>query len=164
VRIEQSGSAIKNWWSIGEINILRSGINLADKQALSSKGWVIYASSNPLVTADAIDGKASSRWSTSTRQQPGQFLQIDMLKNQRIDGIVLDSQGNPFDYPRGYTVHVSNDAVQWGEAIATGVGTQAVTNIQFSARSARYIRIEQTGSDSNHWWSVHELTVYQAPN
>jgi hypothetical protein len=105
---------------------------------------------------------AGSRWAARTAQSPGQFFLIDMLKTQRFNKIVLASEGNPFDDPRGYKVMVSNDGVQWGAAIASGAGSSATTTVSFSARSARYIRIEQTGSDPSNWWSIHELSVLAA--
>ncbi len=164
VRIEQNGSADSWWWSIGEVNLYFSGPDTDASGALSPAGWAIFASSDPLHTADSMDRKAQSRWATRTPQQPGQFFQIDMQKQQRFDKIVLNSQDNPFDYPRAYQVLVSNDGVKWSAPIASGTGNSAVTSISFPARDARYIRIEQTGSDSTHWWSIHEFSVHSVAN
>jgi len=35
----------------------------------------------------------------------------------------------------------------------------AVTQIQFSARPAKFIRITQTGTDKKLYWSIHELGI-----
>jgi F5/8 type C domain len=160
VRIEQNGSDDTRWWSIADVQ-LRLGGNTSGA-ALNSKGWALFASSDPANTGSAVDGATGSRWATRTVQSPGQFFQIDMQKMQRFNRIVLASEGNPFDYPRGYKVLVSNDGVQWGSAVASGAGDSATTTISFPARTARYIRIEQTGSHSSHWWSIHELSVLAA--
>jgi F5/8 type C domain len=160
VRIEQDGSDDARWWSIADVQLRFNGNTSG--AALSTKGWALFASSDPSHTGSAVDGVAGSRWSTRTVQSPGQFFQIDMQKTQRFNKIVLGSQGNPLDYPRGYKVLVSNDGVQWGAAIASGAGSSATTTISFAARTARYIRIEQTGSHDSHWWSIDELSVLEA--
>ncbi len=160
VRIEQNGTDDARWWSIADVQLRMAGNTSG--LALSSKGWALFASSDPSHTGSAVDGVAGSRWATRTVQSPGQFFQIDMQKTQRFNQIVLASEGNPFDYPRGYKVLVSNDGVNWGSAIASGAGNSATTTISFAARTARYIRIEQTGSHNSHWWSIHELSVFEA--
>ena len=45
--------------------------------------------------------------------------------------------------------------------IASGAGTSAVVTVPVPMTTARYLRINQTGTDS-HWWSIHELNVYSA--
>jgi F5/8 type C domain len=160
VRIEQDGSDNARWWSIADLQLRVSGG--ASGPALNTQGWTLFASSDPSHTGSAVDGVAGSRWATRTAQSPGQFFLIDMLKTQRFNKIVLASEGNPFDCPRRYRVMASNDGVQWGAAIASGAGSSATTTISFSARSARYIPIEQTGSHPSHWWSIHELSVLAA--
>ena len=72
----------------------------------------------------------------------------------------LDAGSSSSDYPRGYQVNVSNDGLNWGSPVATGVGA-VVTTITFPAQTARYIRITQTGSNST-WWSIYEFYVYSA--
>jgi hypothetical protein len=160
VRISQSGSDSFRWWSIAEVNLRLAGNTASD--VLDRAGWGLFASSNPVGTAAATDDKSASRWATQSVQQPGQFFQIDMLKAQRINKIVLDAAGNPFDYPRGWRVLLSNDGVKWSAPVASGAGQSATTTIDFAARDARYIRIEQTGSDKARWWSIHDLRVFKA--
>jgi hypothetical protein len=74
-----------------------------------------------------------------------------MLKPQRFNKIVLASGGNPFDYPRGYRVLLSNDGVKWSAPVASGAGGSTSTTTEFAARDACCIRIEQTASHSKHW-------------
>jgi len=110
--------------------------------------------------AQAIDGNLSTRWSTGTLQAKGQYFQIDLGSSQSFSKLVLDTTNSPNDYPRGYAVYVSNDGQNWGNAIASGSGSSAVTTITFPTVAARYIKIVQTGSSTSWWWSIHELNVY----
>jgi F5/8 type C domain len=162
IRINQTGSDDYRWWSIAEVKLQLTG-GTASSSVLDTKGWSVYASSDPINTRAAIDGKNNTRWSTGWSQRPGQFFQIDMLQTQRFNKIVLATMGSPNDYPRSYNVFVSNDGAKWGESpIATGQGNGPITTIAFATRDARYIRIEQTGNDKFYWWSIHELAVHRA--
>ena len=126
---------------------------------LSRTGWVASASvSGSDVPANALDGNASTRWSTGTAQVNGQWFQVDMLSSKTFAGITLDTTASSGDFPNAYQVFVSNDGTNWGSAIATGSGS-AMTTISFATQNARYIRVTQTGS-SGSWWSIHEFNVY----
>ncbi len=129
---------------------------------LSRVGWVPSASvsdsSNP--PTNTIDGSPSTRWGSGVAQTSGQWFQMDMKTTNTIFAIVLDATGSPGDYPRGYQVTLSMDAINWSGAVATGAGNSAVTTIPFAAQSARYIRVTQTGSISEFWWSIHEFNVF----
>lgn len=95
--------------------------------------------------------------------QGGEWLRIDMVTEQTLSRIVVDSSGTVGDRMRGYAVYVSDDADNWGEAAATGgaADESGVTEIGFPQPvSGRYLIIEQTGSDEIAWWSVYEVEVY----
>lgn len=132
--------------------------------ALYRNGWTVNASvsasGNP--PANAIDGNLNTRWGTGTGQTNGMWFQIDTGGGTppTFNQIVLNSGGATGDYPRGYQVNVSSNGVNWGSPVATGSGSSAVTTINFTLQTARYIRITQTGSISGIWWSIAELNVY----
>jgi len=125
---------------------------------INRSGWIASASvgASP---ANAIDGNITTRWTTGTGQASGQWFQADMGTTNTFYKIVLDATGSS-DYPIGYQVNVSNDGVNWGSPVATGSGSSPITTITFSAQTARYIRVTQTGSAGN-WWSIYEFYVYQ---
>lgn len=57
-------------------------------------------------------------------------------------------------------MNVSNDCVNWGSPVATGVGIAApATLCTFPPQTARYIRMTRTGSATNSYWSIHEFNV-----
>ncbi|WNG49230.1 fibronectin type III domain-containing protein [Archangium minus] len=128
--------------------------------ALVRTGWTAAStpsSSEP--AANLLDGSMSTRWTTGTPMAPGQSLIVDMKEVKSFNKLVMDSTGSNNDYARGYEVYVSNDGTSWGTAVATGTGTGPVVTVTFTTRSARYIRVVQTGSASS-WWSMREFNVY----
>jgi len=128
--------------------------------ALSRSGWT--ATSSPTsgdVPANLLDGNMSTRWSTGAPMVNGQSITIDMTASKTFNKIVMDSTGSDGDYARGYQVFVSNDGTNWGSAIATGAGSGPVVTATFAAKSGRYLRVVQTGSNSS-WWSIREFNVY----
>jgi hypothetical protein len=110
-------------------------------------------------TANVLDGDTNTRWSTGVAQANGQWFQVDMGSNQTFNQIVLDS-GPSYsgDYPRGYTVNVSDNGSTWTQ-VASGQGNNEQLPINFTAVSARYIKVTQTGTSSS-WWSISEMNVY----
>ncbi|GEM_PF-6016564 len=126
---------------------------------LDRSNWSLSATNGNNKVSLAIDGNPATRWDTGQFQQPGQRFNIDLGSTQSFDSIELEAQASPQDYPRGYTVRVSNNGVNYTN-VASGSGSGAITVINFAEQLARYIRIEQTGTSSNKYWSIHELNVY----
>jgi hypothetical protein len=129
---------------------------------LDRSGWVATASAsasgNP--PGNAIDGNINTRWATGTPQVNGQWFQVDMGSTNTIYRLVLDAASSSSDYPRGYQVNLSNDGTTWGNPVATGAGSSAVTAITFPTNTARYVRVTQTGSVGGLWWSIHEFNIF----
>lgn len=133
-----------------------------ENPVLPRTNWVASASAGNGSAGSAIDGSITTRWSTGTNQTNGQWFRVDMVSPQIFNRIVLDGGTSANDFPRGYEVHVSNDAVNWGSPVATGVGSSGVNTITFATQTARYIRVTQTGSvTTTTWWSMHEFNVYR---
>jgi len=101
----------------------------------------------------------ATRWSTGAAMAPGQFITIDMKASKTFSKLTMDSTGSDGDYARGYEIYVSADGASWGSAVATGAGTGPVVTASFAAKTARYVKIVQTGTDSS-WWSIRELNAY----
>jgi beta-glucosidase len=129
--------------------------------ALPRTGWVASASNTggADVPANAIDGNTASRWSTGVPMANGMWFQVDMQSAQTFNQITMDSGGNVNDFARGYQVFVSNDGVNFGAAVATGTGTTALITVPFTAQTARFVRVVQTGAATS-WWSIVEFNAY----
>ena len=87
------------------------------------------------------------------------WLQIELPAATTITGLRLDNSVSAGDYPRGYKVELSADAIEWSKPVATGEGKTGVTEIKFPTAKTKFIRITQTAKIPNLFWSIHELDV-----
>jgi glucosylceramidase len=139
----------------------------APLRALDPSGWRATAvppgPANPCCTGDvasnAVDDDASTRYSTGAPQTPGQYLQVDLGRPERLARFVLDTGASTGDYPAGYSVTVSRSGTDWSTPVATGTGSGQITAISLDGRPARYVRVTLTASSSN-WWSVADVRAY----
>ena len=122
-------------------------------------GRVLLGVSGAGEAAKAADDDATTRWSTGAAQAPGQTLQVDLGRVQRVRRAVLDTGVDVGDFPRGYALLTSADGTHWTER-ATGAGAGQLTTIDIPATSARFVRVVQT-STAPQWWSVADVRVYR---
>ncbi|MHA6757202.1 discoidin domain-containing protein [Streptacidiphilus sp. PAMC 29251] len=126
-------------------------------------GWT--ATSNTTGTTDtaaaAVDDDASTRFSSGAAQAPGQYLQADLGKVQRLQQVVFDTGASTGDYPRGYAVTTSTDGTNWTTAVADATGTGQFTTVDLDNQPVRYIRITLTAA-SGSWWSIADIRTYHA--
>jgi hypothetical protein len=131
--------------------------------AMDRHGWTAAGSVNTNAAKNALDSNATTRWDTQGSQTNGQTFTVDMKTQNTVHEIVLDATQSPNDSPAGYSVYISTDGVNWGSAIASGVGQTGMTLITFPESVGRYIQIVQTGSKGNYW-SIHEFYVFGRVN
>ncbi|HEX3694125.1 MAG TPA: discoidin domain-containing protein [Polyangia bacterium] len=127
--------------------------------------WTVSASNSaPLdPPGNAVDGVATTRWSTGVPQAPGLNYQIDFGGFVQLSELRLDTGGSPGDYPRGYQVMASSDNFDFSNVIASDspgdvAPPNSVTTIDFPPTALRGLIIQMTGT-SGSWWSIHELTA-----
>jgi len=142
-------------WTITE---LRSTL---PQPLANRKDWKFNASHKPADGGLAVDGKTDTRYTTGTPQKPGMWFQVELPTETSVVGVQLDSVKSPNDYPRGYKLEISGDGEKWKQ-IATGKGIPGVTDIQFAAAKAKFIRITQTGAAPGNFWSIHEMQIFAA--
>ncbi|MCB0197570.1 MAG: discoidin domain-containing protein, partial [Anaerolineae bacterium] len=106
----------------------------------------------------AIDNNVYTRWSTQQTQRPGMWFQIDLGESRTVSRLRLDNDNSPRDYPRGYVVKTSPDSNHW-ETVAEKAINDRPLDVTFNPRQIRFIRVEQTGSDSVFWWSIHGIEI-----
>jgi hypothetical protein len=123
--------------------------------ATASHNNTLYGPDN---LQQALDGNPYTRWSTLQAQRPGMWFQIDLGEVKPVAHVRLGNEASPRDYPRGYILKLSTDGQSW-ETVATRPDNDKELDVSFSPRPARYIRIEQTGSDSFYWWSIHQVAI-----
>ncbi|HEY0601810.1 MAG TPA: cellulase family glycosylhydrolase [Herpetosiphonaceae bacterium] len=129
--------------------------------ALDRAGWTATASNTSPYgdTPDkALDGNAGTRWSSGVAQANGQWFQVDMKAQRTFNQISFDAGSSTGDYPASYRIQGSNDGSSWWD-ITSGTGSGQYILVDHGDRTARYIRITQTGSKGN-WWSIGEFNAY----
>ncbi len=145
----------ENPWTIEELSasLPRPMMNRAQ--------WKLTASHNPGALPQAVDGNPQTRYDTHATQSPGMWVQIELPEPSEVSGVVLDAGASHTDFPQAYKVELSMDGKDWGQPVAKGNGTCALTEILFPAAPAKFIRITQTGLHATYFWSIHELQVLQ---
>ncbi|MFD1772701.1 discoidin domain-containing protein [Paenibacillus rhizophilus] len=127
---------------------------------LDRTGWQVSDNLNqsPKKRFYMIDGDPSTRWDSGKNMTSGETIQIDMGTSHTMEAVQMDTSKSPYDYPRVYTIYVSEDAQNW-QQIASGRGRKDNSMYPFAPARGRYVRIVQTGAGGN-FWSIHELQIY----
>ena len=132
-------------------------------ELIDRSDWEVSASHNSENAANAIDSDVSSRWTTEQKQRPNQSFTIDMQQAIALESIVMTTESGRNsigDYPRGFTIELSQDGTNFGNPIARGTGSESgTTTVALGSQTARYIKVTQTGSTDRLWWSIHDLNV-----
>ncbi|TVY01241.1 discoidin domain-containing protein [Cohnella terricola] len=152
IKVQQTGTST-SWWSVNGFAVYTD-----TEKSLNRSAWTATtnpANDNP---ANMFDGNMSTRWSSGAPMVPDQSIVIDMKKVQKFNKLIMDS-GTSSDYARSFEIYVSNDGVEWGNAIVTQSATGPYVVADFADQTARYIKIVQKGTNSS-WWSIFELNVY----
>jgi hypothetical protein len=127
---------------------------------LDRSKWILASNRNNDQVGLMIDNLASTRWSTGTSQSAGQYITIDLTETLNFNRIVLDSGSNANDYPRSYSVFVSPHGIDWKAVVVNGIGDRPLLTIELAEQVARHIKVTQTGTTDNFWWSIHELNIF----
>lgn len=149
------GSSEENLLNIATMQFLKSN----HFEFIDPSNWTATSSYNNSSAHLAFDGLINTRWHTRA-QNGGEWFLIDMNDEVSFDKITLDSGVKINDYPREYEIYVSNDGINFGTAVASGVGTEGVTIIDLSLHKARFIKIVQTGKTETTYWSIYNLCVF----
>jgi hypothetical protein len=128
-----------------------------DDDALNPQNWTATASNSNAgdEVEDAFDGALGTRWSSGKPQTGDEWYQLDLGSIACISSLWLVSGGG--DAASALTLEVSVDGVEY-VAVWKGAGS-AVSEIQFPAHSARFVRIKQVGNGGANWWSIQEIEV-----
>jgi len=142
--------------------------------ALPVAGWTVTTSHRLQDAPNLVDRDAGTGWSVGNRQAPGQWLAVDLGREQtvaRIDLLAIDWQ----EVPAGFHVEWSRDGVQWATAVSVSqywgplfwserhaflkVRRGRVQAI-FDPVRARYLRVVMARSGPQAW-AARELFVYE---
>lgn len=135
---------------------------------LSRSDWIVsashFAEERGELPDQAIDGDRTTRWSTGLEQVDGMWFEVDLGSEQDVSRIELEIYGeSEADYPRAYTIRVATDDGDLGPVIASNPSfgiSDLPTVIELPQQSVRRIRITQTGTSQNFWWSISEIHAF----
>ena len=169
-------------WTIDELT------STFPKPLSNQSEWKASASTNSETAALAIDGNLNTRFDTVDDQAPGMWFQVELPASTPVYGLELNAaHGTNFlDFPRNFQVRVSDDGQNWGDPVADGHGTGALTEILFTnVAPAKFVRIELVapnnfrgggrgfgvngfgrgrGNQSQpHPWAISDLQILQPP-
>lgn len=159
IRIGQTGSDGVAWWSINEIRFNCQLLTAPSPEAVDPfdpAGWKATASASlgGAGESNAFDDNLMSRWTTGTQQRGTEWFLLDLGAAATVSQVILEASGA--DVPERFSLELSTDNLSFAP-VASGAGSQ-LTRILFNARSARYLRIKQTGTATNPW-SIAEITI-----
>ena len=128
--------------------------------ALSRTGWAASTNSNASggdVPANALDGNLTTRFSTDEAQASGLYFQVALGSPQGFNEVDMEVPNSAGDYPRGFTVGVSNSSTGPFTTVATCTGTSSSTVVSFAAQSASFVRVTLNTAYAASWWSIDEF-------
>lgn len=124
------------------------------------QAWKLTSNFNSEHLNNAIDGDPQTRWDTGKTQKPGMWMAVEFPEPIKVLSLTLDTSGSAQDYPRRYEIQFSEDGKNWGKAAAKGKPSNSpITKIELDGPPIRHLKVTQTGSSRNKYWSIHELQI-----
>jgi len=120
----------------------------------TAAAWKASASDGCDSAGEALDGDPATRFTTGRAMAPGMWWQVDLDAVYELTRFDLDTRGSKDDYPRGYVLEGSLDGAGWTE-LARGEGSGPITTMRLPKSTARHLRVTQTGSSDDFYWSIH---------
>ena len=165
IKVVQTG-VDSHWWSVAELKLYTADNSLwipeEDDALLPAEldrtHWTVTASTYGDDTA-MLDDDLNSRWTSSTGQSAGQWIQLDLGRVQSFSRLSMDSGSSSDDYARGFQILTSEDGEHW-KSIADNQGTGATIMESFPRQTVRYVKIVLTTDTPAWWWSIAELKLY----
>ncbi len=108
--------------------------------------------------SNVLDYNYDTRWSSGAGQTGGEWLQVDMGSTHNISKISIETTQSE-DYPAEYEVYVSTDGTNYN-LVDSGLGFGYKMVFLTYNVQARYVKIVQTGTNQDNWWSISELGIY----
>src|SRR6266568_2864974 len=107
-------------------------------------------------TADkAIDGNASTRWSSDHSNDNNAWIYVDLGGVYHVSTVVLSWE---VAYARAYKIQVSDDAAGWTDVYSTATGGGGVETVTVGG-TARYVRMQGVTPNTQYGYSLYELEV-----
>jgi hypothetical protein len=129
------------------------------KTQTKTKEWRVTAF--PLGTPhQAIDDIQETRWDTGRPKQRGDWFALDLGKDEKVLGLVLDNVGSSdHDSSTDFKVDAALIRAAYREVSRFRIPKKRAQAVDawFKPFRARYLRITQREIDTVYYWSIHEL-------
>ena len=136
-----------------------SNPTVAQLQAVGSSMNIAASQLQPEYAIDEGDVMGTlTRFSTGRPTIGDEFLSIDMHAARFVSG-VYTKEPSMGDYGRHFQINVSLDGNTFTQ-VADQDGMTGAYEIRFKPVLARFVRINQTGTTTAEWWSVHDCKIY----
>ena len=141
----------------------RGGVTPAAEELLSRDKPVTASSSSDCCAAkNAVDGKASTRWSSVSNKDP-QSLSVDLGAVATVSRVRLQWDKS---CATAYQLQTSTDQTTWTTIYTTTAGKGGVEDRTGLTGSGRYVRVlgtKRCRADASHGYSLQEFDVYGTP-
>ena len=136
-------------------------------------GFVATASVSPDRLPLAFDRNIETRWLTGARQAGGEFIQLVFARTHDIARVrLLTSDRSIGDYPRHLVIEATDDAgtitrlYDGSVVFQLGAGLvrdpmEGPIDLWLPRNQTRRLRLLQTGTTRQWFWSIDELSVWE---
>jgi hypothetical protein len=112
-----------------------------------------------VTTATTYQNYTNYRWESAASDP--QWIMLDLGAAMEIDRVILKWYT---DYGKAFKIQVSTDSTTWTDVYGTTVGASySVTDVTFSATTARYVRMYGTQRGNQNGYSLFAFMVLNDP-
>lgn len=108
-----------------------------------------------LEAGKAVDGSATTRWSSQFSDP--QWIYVDLGASYTVSRVKLNWEAA---FGKSYKIQVSANASTWTDVYSTTTGDGGIDDLNFTATSARYVRMYGTVRNTQYGYSLWEFEVY----
>jgi hypothetical protein len=135
-----------------------AGSNLALNKSFTASRY----ESSQYAPSKAGDGDAATFWWSDDHgdDESREWIGVDLGSTYRVGKVEIAWQGTY--WAKEYRLYTSMDAKEWKEVYSTSRAQSGTNSVTFSARDARYVKLEcrKTGSGQSNGYGVAELRVF----
>ena len=157
-QFRQDFMQVKTWLSAWLVLLAMAAVMpAAERPNLAVAGQASASSSQSgHDPADALDGDTATRWCADGAGRP-QWWQVDLGKEQKITGVVLDWERRAVAYQ--YRVEGSLDGKEWKTLVDGAKNQEAGLRKHDFEAVARQVRVTGLGGGNGGWISLWDVAV-----
>lgn len=119
----------------------------------------------------ALDGSVTTRWTTNSPQQGGEWVELEFPEPTSCPYLKLSPGKFTADYPRGFRVEADGrrplefrnwqGPVRYNDRGLAWFGAQSEVYFPLGSEPVSSVRITQTGSDPYYYWSIAQISCFK---